>query len=95
MIHTRRVGRCEADYADNLGNVLEYSLKGAQPAVGAMLDLLRCTPQGTVIGKRAGCSQNIGPGARAKMMSFDKVARGLASGKESTAAYVDRNDRQG
>lgn len=70
-IRTTRIGRtansstiAPAAYETNLANVVGYILKGVSCADAAKLGLHRHQPGGRIIGKRAGCSENIGPGRR-------------------------------
>lgn len=51
-------------YAENLAEVLAYTIKGADPDAARKFELLRLKPGGRVIGKRCGTSQNIGRKAR-------------------------------
>ncbi|MFN3815160.1 hypothetical protein [Brevundimonas sp.] len=52
------------DYQTNLGETLDYVLKGADHRARSRLGVRRCEAGGEIIGKRCGVSQNIGPGAR-------------------------------
>jgi hypothetical protein len=61
-IRTKRIS--EAAYDDNLGVLVGYLCKGASPDVAETLGLERRKPGGTIIGKRAGWSENIGLKAR-------------------------------
>ncbi|QBM77409.1 hypothetical protein E2E30_17770 [Sphingomonas sp. AAP5] len=47
-------------YAENLAEVVGYLTKGALPSVAAALALERVKFGGRVIGKRSGCSENVG-----------------------------------
>ena len=71
IIRTARVGgtltawrTAPATYAENLGAVVGYVLKGASPKAARTLGLARLEPAGRIIGKRAATSQNIGRTAR-------------------------------
>lgn len=73
VIKTEPIGRStRAAFSDpdgyrlNLENVLAYVLKGASPDAAAELRLKRLEPQGRIIGKRTGTSQNIGRAARSR-----------------------------
>ena len=46
-------------YLANLATVVGYVIKGTCPRAGATLELGRIKPQGRIIGKRCGLSQNI------------------------------------
>lgn len=58
------VGANPAHYWANADAVLSYVLKGCSEATGKALGLERFGKGGEIIGKRAGCSQGIGPQAR-------------------------------
>jgi len=58
-----RRGQVET-YLVNLKNVTAYLVKGANADAVNALNLNRKKPGGTIIGKRCGFSQNLGPGAR-------------------------------
>lgn len=71
IIRTARIGgtlgaaqTAPAVYAENLGAVVAYLLKGASPAAARELGLHRLEAGGRIIGKRAATSQNIGCAAR-------------------------------
>ncbi|MFC4442179.1 hypothetical protein [Caulobacter henricii] len=73
VVLTRRIGRNlrqalagGEDYRVNLGEVLDYILKGADRSARERLGIERDEPGGVVIGKRCGISQNLGPAARAQ-----------------------------
>ena len=70
-IKTQRIGgtagaamTASAAYGANLAAVVGYVVKGACPAAGRGLQLERMEPGGTIIGKRAATSENIGRSAR-------------------------------
>lgn len=72
-IRTKRIaGRANAAtaapaaYWQNLGNCVEYLLKGVSPETAQALGLERVKPGGRITGKRVSWSQNIGAAARAK-----------------------------
>lgn len=50
--------------AENAQNVVRYMLKGVEPEYGRLLGLTRLEDAGSVVGKRCGTTQNIGPTAR-------------------------------
>jgi hypothetical protein len=71
VIRTARIGgtltaaqTAPAVYAKNLAVVVGYLLKGASPEAARALGLMRVESGGSIIGKRAGTSQNIGRSAR-------------------------------
>jgi hypothetical protein len=71
VIRTARIGgtltaagTAPAVYAENLGAVVGYLLKGASPDAARALGLERLEPSGRIIGKRAATSQNITQAAR-------------------------------
>jgi hypothetical protein len=71
IIRTARIGgtltaaqTAPAVYAKNLAAVVGYLLKGASPEAARALGLMRVESGGSIIGKRAGTSQNIGRSAR-------------------------------
>ena len=51
-------------YEANLGETLDYVLKGADLAARERLGIRRNEPGGVIVGKRCSVSQNIGPEAR-------------------------------
>lgn len=55
------------DYSANLGETLDYVLKGADTAARERLAIRRCEPGGETVGKRCGVSQNLGPTTRADL----------------------------
>lgn len=61
-IRTKKIS--QAAYDENLGVLVGYLCKGASPAVAEALALERCQSGGSVIGKRAGWSENVGLKAR-------------------------------
>ena len=61
---TRRIG--SVAYEANLGNLVAYLCKGASPNVAEELNLPRRKRGGSIVGKRAGWSQNVGATARAR-----------------------------
>lgn len=66
--HSRAVGIRNNDdsYALNLERALEYIMKDAEPLARDEFGISRKGAGGTVTGKRAGVSQNLGPKARSK-----------------------------
>lgn len=58
-----------AAYSENLANVVGYVLKGASPDAAARLGLSRLEAGGSVMGKRAAISENIGRAARQRKHS--------------------------
>jgi len=48
-------------YQANLAAIVGYVIKGAAPAAASALGLTRIEPSGRIAGKRASCSQNLGP----------------------------------
>jgi hypothetical protein len=51
-------------YAGHLAAVVGYVVKGAEPDAAARFGLGRVEPGGRIVGKRSGCSANLGPMAR-------------------------------
>lgn len=80
-ILTKRIA--SSAYDENLGTLVSYLCKGASPEVADALELDRRKPGGSVTGKRAGWSENVGAKARrlwlAKRDGWDVVWRGRAS----------------
>jgi hypothetical protein len=66
-------------YQANLAAVVGYLLKGASPDAVHALRLERLEPGGTVIGKRAGWSENIGQAARAAFAKTAMDSQGAGS----------------
>lgn len=52
------------DHRANISRVLDYVLKGADPAARRELVIAHTEPGGELAGKRCGVSTNIGPAAR-------------------------------
>jgi hypothetical protein len=53
---------------------LRYMLKGLSPADGSRLSI-RCKPQGKLVGKRSGTTENIGAAARRRWQAANAVSR--------------------
>lgn len=73
VLRTRSVGRAlsraetgDADYLANLGEALDYCLKGANQPSRERLGIRRSEAGGQIIGKRSGVSENIGRSERLK-----------------------------
>jgi hypothetical protein len=64
--HADQSGYSGETYAANLGEVLDYILKGAGEIARHRLQLKRREPGGLIIGKRCGTSENIGASCRAR-----------------------------
>lgn len=74
-IKTERIGgtintatASPALHNENLAKVVGYILKGTDPSVAPILGLTRLEAGGTIIGKRAATSQNIGQAARTRSL---------------------------
>jgi hypothetical protein len=82
-------GRCRDDayYRQNVANIVKYMLKGAGAEACEKLGLAS-KPQGTIVGKRMGASQNVGSHARklfAAVMIKSAVAEGMPSSRPVSA----------
>lgn len=62
--HADQTGYSGKTYEANLGEVLDYILKGAGRVVRKRLGLMRCEQGGLIVGKRCGTSVNLGASAR-------------------------------
>lgn len=70
VLRTRSIGRTYRqalgggqDYLANLAETVDYVLKGADHRARERFGIRRCEGGGTVVGKRCGVSQNLGPAA--------------------------------
>lgn len=70
VLKTRSIGRTYRqalgggpDYLANLAETVDYVLKGADHRARERFGIRRCEDGGTVLGKRSGVSQNLGPEA--------------------------------
>jgi hypothetical protein len=81
--HADQAGYSGETYAANLGEVLDYILKGAGRVARKRLGLRRCEPGGLITGKRCGVSLNIGQQARRREFALGVSAE--ANAKSSRA----------
>ncbi len=82
-IKTQRIGgtagaaiKAPAAYLTNLAVVVAYVLKGASPAAARALSLARFEAGGTIVGKRAATSENVGRAVR-KHIAVKEVGESL------------------
>ena len=80
------------EYLANLTVVLAYILKGGSEDALEALNLERGEPGGTVVGKRCGVSQNIGPEARRRHFATGTLGRVTKGPRSSGVGFRHAED---